>query len=150
MDLTEAHDWKCNKDEKVHRSIVENKRVFKFLMRSYKSLDDVCSRVLSNKPMRTLRAAFSEVRLEKSRGTVMMGSMSNISVASDSSALALHRQILSTADDSSRLNGQNSNNMKGTPITPSRPAGRLMVNLWIEIMKRRSGRLSYPFQKNSK
>lgn len=72
MDLTEAHDWKCKKDEKLHCSIVENKRVFKFLMGLNKSLDDVRSRVLSNMPMTTLRAVFSEVRQEESRGRVMM------------------------------------------------------------------------------
>lgn len=67
MDLTESHDWKCNKDEKLYRSIVENKRVFKFLMGLNKCLDDVRSRILSTKPIPTVRAAFSEVRHEESR-----------------------------------------------------------------------------------
>lgn len=66
MDLTESRDWKCNKDEKLYRSIVENKRVFKFLMGMNKCLDDVRSRILSTKPIPTVRDAFSEVRHEES------------------------------------------------------------------------------------
>lgn len=41
VDLTEAHDWKCFKDEKLCRSIIENNCVFKFLMGLRNGLDYV-------------------------------------------------------------------------------------------------------------
>lgn len=84
------------------------------------SLNDVRSRVLSTKPVPTFSVVFSEVRQEESRRRVMMGSIQNISAASDASAVTLHCKIHTLTDDSSELAGQNSNNIKGKPI-PGRP-----------------------------
>lgn len=78
IDLIDEFQWTCNKDEKLYRSIVENKRVFKFLMGLNRDLDDVRGRVLSTKPLPSLRAAFSEVRQEESRRTVMLALRSRV------------------------------------------------------------------------
>lgn len=106
LDLTKNLAWTCTTDEKLFSSIVENKRVFQFLMGLNKSHDDVRSCVLSTKPLPTLRAAFSEVQQEESRRRVMLGSNHTLPTASETSALALHRPIHSPAPDSSGPTGQ--------------------------------------------
>ena len=88
LDLFEVHHWKCTEDESQYKKIVEKKRVFQFLLGLNKDLDDVRGRVLSTRPLPTIREAFSEVRREESRKRVMMGP-SNTNQSADGSALAV-------------------------------------------------------------
>ncbi|XP_073303179.1 uncharacterized protein [Primulina huaijiensis] len=128
IDLTETHDWKCSKDEKLFRSFIENKRVFKFLMGLNNNFDDVRGRILSTNPLPNLRAAFSVVRQEESRRKVMLGSSPQ---SSDNSALVVQRQNNpSTTDVTAHQGfrqGQPPNNTKGKMI-PGRP--------WCEFCKK--------------
>ncbi|XP_020577809.1 uncharacterized protein LOC110022973 [Phalaenopsis equestris] len=78
----------CTPDSNLYRQIIEQKMIFKFLLGLNNSPDHVCSRVLSIKPLPSIREAFSEVRREESRQKVMLGPIStshNLSV--DASAL---------------------------------------------------------------
>ena len=82
------------KDESLYREIVEQKRIFKFLLGLNNSLDEVRGRVLGTKPIPSIREVFLEVRREESRKKVMLGSLvktepnSNVTTA-DSSALVV-------------------------------------------------------------
>ncbi|XP_075475765.1 uncharacterized protein LOC142511512 [Primulina tabacum] len=128
IDLTETHDWKCSKDEKVFRSVIENKRVFKFLMGLNNNFDDVRGRILSTNPLSNLRAAFSVVRQEESRRKVMLGSSPQ---SSDNSALVVQRQnsfpTSNVTAPQGLHQGQPSSNTKGKMI-PRRP--------WCEYCKK--------------
>ena len=94
LDLFEKYTWSCTKDESLYREIVEQKRIFKFLLGLNNSLDEVRGRVLGTKPIPSIREVFLEVRREESRKKVMLGSLvktepnSNVTTA-DSSALAV-------------------------------------------------------------
>lgn len=95
VDLYEAHEWKCPEDSLYFKKFFEKKRIFKFLMGLDQSLDEVRGRILSTKPLPSLREVFSEVRREESRKQVMMGKLepsphydNSAFVASDSTALA--------------------------------------------------------------
>ncbi|RVW95017.1 Retrovirus-related Pol polyprotein from transposon TNT 1-94 [Vitis vinifera] len=67
-------------------TIVEGKRVFKFLLGLNKNLDEIRGRIMGVKPLPSLREAFSEVRREESRKNLMMGSHQQLNMA-ESSAL---------------------------------------------------------------
>ena len=41
LDVFEKHKWTCSKDEALFKEIVEQKRVFKFLLGLNKNLDEV-------------------------------------------------------------------------------------------------------------
>lgn len=89
LDLFEVYIWKCPDNEKSYRAIIEQKRVFKFLMGLHSHLDDVCDRILGTQPLPSLRSAFSAVRLEESRRRIMLGSPHQSS-STDTSALIAH------------------------------------------------------------
>lgn len=99
IDLYDNHKWTCSTDGVLYKKIVETKRVFKLLSGLNKDLDEVRGRVLSIKPLPSLREAFSAIRHEKSRRKVMMGgSTSNLSSTySDGSALSLSMNTQSFA-----------------------------------------------------
>ncbi|KAL8131529.1 hypothetical protein AgCh_007455 [Apium graveolens] len=101
IDLFESHDWKCSYDGTTYKKIVENKRVFKFLMGLDKSLDEVRGRILATKPLHSLREAFSEVRREESRRKVMLGKLDNLP-PSESYALA-SQNLLPTQNEAYAL-----------------------------------------------
>ena len=71
--MFESHQWKCPEDYALYCKIVEQKRVFIFLMGLNKDLDDVRGRVIGTKPLPSLREVFSEVRREESRKMVLLG-----------------------------------------------------------------------------
>ena len=62
LDVFEKHKWTCTKDEALYKEIVEQKRVFKFLLGLNKNLDEVRGRILGTKPLPRIREVFSEVR----------------------------------------------------------------------------------------
>ena len=73
LDMFESHQWNCPEDNALYLKIVEQKRVFKFLMGLNKDLDDVRGRVMGTKPLPSLREGFFEVSCEESRKKVMIG-----------------------------------------------------------------------------
>ncbi|KAI9162379.1 hypothetical protein LWI28_026726 [Acer negundo] len=94
LDMFEKHKWGCSTDGVLYKEIVEQKRVFKFLLGLNHNLDEVRGRILGTKPLLSIREVFSEVRREESRKKVMMGPMvkaenSPIGAAIDGSALAV-------------------------------------------------------------
>ena len=91
LDLFETYSWKCADDTALYRSIVEKRRTFKFLHGLNKELDAVRSRIMSIKPLPSVKEAFSEVRHEESRKKVMMGA-SPLPSTQESSALTARGQ----------------------------------------------------------
>lgn len=73
LDVFEEHRWSCPEDAKLFKSIIEQKRIFKFLMGLNKNLDEVRGRVLGIKSLPSIREVFFEIRREESRKKVMMG-----------------------------------------------------------------------------
>ena len=65
---------------------MENERVFEFLTRLNRELDDVRSRVLSRQPLPSIREVFSEVRREENKRKVML----DLSFGPEGSALLTH------------------------------------------------------------
>lgn len=74
----------------LFKAIKDTKRVFGFLSGLHKDFDGVRSRILGTKPLRAMNIVFSEVRQEESRLKVMMGSNSNSTMSSESSAPMTH------------------------------------------------------------
>ena len=72
----------------MYRQIIEQKRIYKFLIGLNKNLDEVRGRILGSKPLLNIREAFSEVRREESRKKIMMGSQDSVTNP-ESSALAV-------------------------------------------------------------
>ncbi|KAG8391052.1 hypothetical protein BUALT_Bualt01G0147800 [Buddleja alternifolia] len=70
LDIYEELVWKCHEDELLHKKVVEKERIYKFLLGLNKNLDEVCGRVLSIKPLPSVRKKNSEIRREESRQKV--------------------------------------------------------------------------------
>ena len=73
------HKWKCSVDALYYTKIVEQKRLYKFLIELNKNLDDVRGRILSKRSLLSLREAFEEswkkVMLGKPNQTVEASAM---------------------------------------------------------------------------
>ncbi|KAL5808179.1 hypothetical protein ACOSQ3_028870 [Xanthoceras sorbifolium] len=74
LDMFEHPEWSCTKDGILYKELVEQKRIFKFLLGLNPNLDEVRGRILVTKPLPKIREVFSEVRREESIKKVMMGS----------------------------------------------------------------------------
>ncbi|RVW39497.1 hypothetical protein CK203_085970 [Vitis vinifera] len=72
LDLSCEEEWECTGDSVRFKKKMENERVFEFLAGLNRELDDVRSRVLSRRPLPSIREVFSEVRREESRRRVML------------------------------------------------------------------------------
>ncbi|RVW35800.1 hypothetical protein CK203_082476 [Vitis vinifera] len=88
LDLFETHSWKYSDDAATYRQIVEQKRLFKFFLRLNRELDDVRGRIMSIKPLPSLRRFFQRLGMKKGRKKVMMGSKEQPAPTLDASALA--------------------------------------------------------------
>ena len=62
LDLNYEEEWECTGDSVRFKKKMENERVFKFLAGLNCELDDVRSRVLSRRPLPSIREVFSKVR----------------------------------------------------------------------------------------
>nr|GLL35841.1 hypothetical protein CK203_090719 [Ipomoea trifida] len=87
LDLFETPSWKCPEDAAKYRQIMEQKKLFKFLLGLNEELDDVRGRIMGTKQLLSPREAFSKIRREESRKKVMMGSKEQLASTLDSSAL---------------------------------------------------------------
>ncbi|KAL5852034.1 hypothetical protein ACOSQ3_007152 [Xanthoceras sorbifolium] len=87
LDAFEKHKWSSPVDSQQYKTIIETKRVYKFCLGLTSNLDAVRGRIFSTKPLPSLREAFSEVRREKSRRTLMLGTETKEMVG-EASALA--------------------------------------------------------------
>ena len=72
LDLSCEEESECTRDSVRFKKKMENERVFEFLTGLNRKLDDVRSRVLSCRPLPSIREVFSEVRQEESRRRVML------------------------------------------------------------------------------
>lgn len=70
--MFEELKWDCLGDGVKYKKIVEKERFFKFLLGLNKNLDEVRGRVLSLKPLPSVREAISEVRRKESRKKIIL------------------------------------------------------------------------------
>ncbi|KAF7811459.1 Retrovirus-related Pol polyprotein from transposon RE1 [Senna tora] len=89
LDMFECPEWKCSEDAETYNKLVEKERIYKFLLGLNKSLDNIRGRILSVKPLPSLREVLSTVRHEESRRKLMLGSLAD-SDSVNGSALAVH------------------------------------------------------------
>ncbi|KAF7814569.1 Retrovirus-related Pol polyprotein from transposon RE1 [Senna tora] len=89
LDMFECPEWKCSEDAATYQKLVEKERIYKFLLGLNKSLDNIRGRILSVKPLPSLREVLSTVRHEESRRKLMLGSLVD-SDPMNGSALAVH------------------------------------------------------------
>ncbi|KAF7821706.1 Retrovirus-related Pol polyprotein from transposon TNT 1-94 [Senna tora] len=89
LDMFECPEWKCSEDAATYQKLVEKERIYKFLLGLNKSLDNIRGRILSIKPLPSLREVLSTVRHEESRRKWMLGSLAD-SDSVNGSALVVH------------------------------------------------------------
>ncbi|RVW40843.1 Retrovirus-related Pol polyprotein from transposon RE1 [Vitis vinifera] len=77
LDIYEELVWKCPEDGLLYKKVIEKERIYKFLLGLNKNLDEVCGRVLSIKPLPSVREVFFEIRREESRQKVMLGTQNS-------------------------------------------------------------------------
>ncbi|XP_052182681.1 uncharacterized protein LOC127795193 [Diospyros lotus] len=88
LDILEEKSWKCLEDSQQYKKIVEKDRVYQFLLGLNKDLDDVRGRILSIKPLPSVKEVFSEVRREESWKKLMLGSHHPFLPAENSAMIA--------------------------------------------------------------
>ncbi|KAF7812092.1 Retrovirus-related Pol polyprotein from transposon RE1 [Senna tora] len=67
LDLLESYNWSYSKDAQYFKKLVEEKRLYKFLLGLNETFEDVRGRILGRSSLPSLKEAFSEVRREESR-----------------------------------------------------------------------------------
>ncbi|KAF7802191.1 Retrovirus-related Pol polyprotein from transposon RE1 [Senna tora] len=77
LDIFECPEWKCSEDAATYQKLVEKERIYKFFLGLNKSLDNIRGRILSVKPLPSLRELLSIVRHEESIRKLMMGSLAD-------------------------------------------------------------------------
>ncbi|RVX10421.1 Retrovirus-related Pol polyprotein from transposon TNT 1-94 [Vitis vinifera] len=77
LDIYEELVWKCPEDGLLYKKVIEKERIYKFLLGLNKNLDEVRGRVVSIKPLPSVREVFSEIRREESRQKVMLGTQNS-------------------------------------------------------------------------
>lgn len=60
LDVFEELAWSYSDDAKWYREIMKRKRIFKFLMRLNKNLDEVPEKILGIEPLPSICGVFSE------------------------------------------------------------------------------------------
>ncbi|KAF7813108.1 TMV resistance protein N-like isoform X1 [Senna tora] len=89
LDMFESPEWKCSEDAATYQKLVEKERIYKFLLGLNKSLDNIRGRILSVKPLPSLREVLSTVLHEESRRKLMLGSLAD-SDSMNGFSLAVH------------------------------------------------------------
>ncbi|XP_024031744.1 uncharacterized protein LOC112094601 [Morus notabilis] len=73
LDLFSDYEWKSPKDCNHYKKIVEDNRIFKFLIGLNVEFDKVRGRIIGRQPLTSLGEVFSKVRREESHRLVMLG-----------------------------------------------------------------------------
>ena len=100
LDIIEELVWKYTEDNKQYKKIIKKERIYKFLFGLDKNLDEARGRILSTKPIPTIRKVFLEIRREESRRKVL-GSQT-IPPATEPSALAARGPQFNNNDNQRR------------------------------------------------
>lgn len=100
-DMFNKLNWKCTEDGSVFRAYLEEMRIFKFLIGLNDNLDEVRGRILSIKPIPSIREVVAEVRREESRKRVMLKSDS-VPTSGETSALATRGNSNNPSDGETR------------------------------------------------
>lgn len=72
LDLFNDYEWKCTHDCNHYKKMVEDNRIFKFLIGLNMEFDEVRGRIIGRQPLPSIGEVFSEVRREESRRLVML------------------------------------------------------------------------------
>ncbi|KAF7810379.1 Retrovirus-related Pol polyprotein from transposon RE1 [Senna tora] len=62
LDLLESYNWSCSTDAQYFKKLVEEKRLYKFLLGLNETFEDVCGRILGRSSLPSLKEAFSELQ----------------------------------------------------------------------------------------
>ncbi|XP_024038874.1 uncharacterized protein LOC127898956 [Citrus sinensis] len=89
LDLCYDEQWDCSSDSVRYKKMLENDRVYVFLAGLNRDLDEVRGRILSRKPLPSIREVFSEVRREEARRNVMLNDVKATSEVESSESSAL-------------------------------------------------------------
>ncbi|XP_073126194.1 uncharacterized protein [Henckelia pumila] len=73
LDLFSSYEWKSSEDGKHYKKMVEDNRIFTFLIGLNAKFDEVRGRIIGRQPLPSMGEVFSEVRREESRRLVMLG-----------------------------------------------------------------------------
>ena len=84
LDMFYDLEWTCVTNSTHYMKILERDWVFKFLAGLNKELDEVHKCISGKDPLPSVQVVFSEVRREKSRRQVMMGTPTTPNIAEDS------------------------------------------------------------------
>lgn len=92
LDLFNTYEWKSTDDCNHHKKLVEDSRIYKFLIGLNIEFDEVRGRIIGRSPLPPIGDVFVEVRREESRKSVMLGkkatgeSLENFALIADSTA----------------------------------------------------------------
>lgn len=67
LDLSSNEEWSCSDDAANYPKLINKERIYDFLARLYKELDEVQGPLLGIKPLLTIEEIFAEVRREGNR-----------------------------------------------------------------------------------
>ncbi|KAF7812603.1 uncharacterized protein G2W53_033579 [Senna tora] len=67
LDLLESYNWSCLTNAQYFKKLVEEKRLYKFLLGLNETFEDVRGRILGRNPLPSPKEAFSKVQREESR-----------------------------------------------------------------------------------
>ena len=73
LDVYNTYEWKSTEDAKYHCQVVEEGRIFKFLVGLDDELDEVQARIIGRGDLPSIGEVFFEVRREETRRSVMLG-----------------------------------------------------------------------------
>lgn len=88
LDMLEDVMWSCPEDSKRYKQIQDRERIYKFLLGLNQELDEVRGRILSIKPLPSVREVFAKVRREETRRKLMLGSSNNQTNPTNSALIA--------------------------------------------------------------
>ncbi|XP_044463243.1 uncharacterized protein LOC123194143 [Mangifera indica] len=101
VDIFNKLNWKCNDDGAVFKLYLKEMRIFKFLIGLNDNPDEVRGRILSVKPLPSIREVVSDVRREESRKKVMLRS-ETMPTSGDASTLAARGNSNNPVDGKTR------------------------------------------------
>ena len=100
LDLFDTYEWKSTDDQKHYRKIVEDGRIYKFLVGLNVEFDEVRGRILGKSNLPNINDVFSEVRREESCRNVMIGKKAINPV--ESSILVIENTAMKASDQSNK------------------------------------------------
>ncbi|KAF7807469.1 Retrovirus-related Pol polyprotein from transposon RE1 [Senna tora] len=120
LDLLKSYNWSCSTDAQYFKKLVEEKRLYKFLLGLNETFEDARGHILGRSSLPSLKEAFSEVRREESKKKINNTNTSHTSLDDQYNSLRDKASLLLIIVITVTRR-----------VTPRTHAGRFMVNLLI-------------------